>query len=97
MGFYALSYADVSLSSVAPILNAKRGVSPEMAVLLSVYFGTSDSYWINLQTHYDLQIAKERVRKKAARIIPQGRSYKTLINGLLRRATTRSGHKERGD
>lgn len=41
-----------------------------MAVLLSTYFGTSDRYWINLQTHYDLEMAKDRVAKHAARIEP---------------------------
>jgi plasmid maintenance system antidote protein VapI len=44
-----------------------------MAVLLSAYFGTSDVYWINLQAHYDLQMAKDRVAKQAARIQPHPR------------------------
>jgi plasmid maintenance system antidote protein VapI len=41
-----------------------------MAVLLSKYFGTSDGYWINLQSHYDLEMARDRVAKQAARIQP---------------------------
>jgi antitoxin HigA-1 len=41
-----------------------------MAVLLSKYFGTSDSYWINLQGHYDLLMAKDRVAKQVAQIQP---------------------------
>lgn len=60
----------VPLPRVNDIVQTKRGISPEMAVLLSVYFGTSDSYWINLQGHYDLEMAKERVGKHAARITP---------------------------
>lgn len=44
--------------------------SPEMAVLLAAYFGTSDGYWINLQGHFDLEAAKDRVGKLAARISP---------------------------
>lgn len=68
---YALAKAlDVPLPRVNDIVREKRGISPEMAVLLSVYFGTSESYWINLQGHYDLEIAKERVRKQAAAIVP---------------------------
>jgi plasmid maintenance system antidote protein VapI len=39
-------------------------------VLLSIYFGTSDSYWINLQGHYNLVVARDRVAKQAARIQP---------------------------
>jgi antitoxin HigA-1 len=68
---YALARAlDVPLPRVNDIVREKRGISAEMAVLLSVYFGTSDSYWINLQAHYDLEIAKDRVGKHAARISP---------------------------
>jgi antitoxin HigA-1 len=68
---YALAKAlDVPLPRVNDIVREKRVISPEMAVLLSVYFGTSDSYWINLQAHYDLELAKDRVRKHAARIQP---------------------------
>jgi len=68
---YALAKAlDVPLPRVNDIVREKRAISPEMAVLLSAYFGTSDGYWINLQAHYDLEMAKERVRKHAARIHP---------------------------
>ena len=68
---YALAKAlDVPLPRVNDIVREKRAISPEMAVLLSAYFGTSDAYWINLQAHYDLEMAKERVGKHAARIHP---------------------------
>ena len=47
---YALAKAlDVPLPRVNDIVREKRSISPEMAVLLSAYFGTSDGYWINLQ------------------------------------------------
>jgi addiction module HigA family antidote len=68
---YALAKAmSVPLPRVNDIVREKRGISPEMAVLLSAYFGTTDSYWINLQSHYDLEMARERVGKQAARIQP---------------------------
>ena len=68
---YALAKAlHVPLPRVNDIVREKRSISPEMAVLLSTYFGTSDSYWINLQGHYDLVVAKDRVAKQAARIQP---------------------------
>jgi addiction module HigA family antidote len=68
---YALAKAlDVPLPRVNDIVREKRSISPEMAVLLSVYFGTSDGYWINLQSHYDLEMARERVGRQAARIHP---------------------------
>ena len=37
----------VSLSRVNDIVREKRAISPELAVLLSAYFGTSEGYWIN--------------------------------------------------
>jgi len=71
---YALAKAlDVPLPRVNDIVREKRTISPEMAVLLSAYFGTSDGYWINLQAHYDLEMAKDRVGKHAARIHPHPR------------------------
>jgi addiction module HigA family antidote len=68
---YALAKAlDVPLPRVNDIVREKRAISPEMAVLLSAYFGTSDGYWMNLQAHYDLEMARDRVSKQAARIQP---------------------------
>ena len=68
---YALAKSlDVPLPRVNDIVREKRAISPEMAVLLSAYFGTTDGYWINLQAHYDLEMAKDRVGKRAARITP---------------------------
>lgn len=68
---YALAKSlDVPLPRVNDIVREKRTISPEMAVLLSTYFGTTDGYWINLQAHYDLEMARDRVSKHAARIQP---------------------------
>jgi addiction module HigA family antidote len=68
---YALAKAlDVPLPRVNDIVRERRAISPEMAVLLSAYFGTSDGYWMNLQAHYDLEMARDRVSKQAARIQP---------------------------
>ena len=68
---YALAKAlAVPLPRVNDIVREKRCISPEMAVLLSAYFGTSDGYWINLQAHFDLELAKDRVCKHVAQISP---------------------------
>jgi addiction module HigA family antidote len=68
---YALAKAlGVPLPRVNDIVREKRSISPEMAVLLSAYFGTSDGYWISLQAHFDLEMAKDKVGKQAARISP---------------------------
>jgi addiction module HigA family antidote len=50
---YALANAlSAPLPRVNDIVRKKRSISPDMAVLLSTYFGTSDGYWINLQAHF---------------------------------------------
>jgi addiction module HigA family antidote len=48
--------------TVNEILNEKRGVSPDMAVRLARFFGTSEELWLNLQDQYDLYKVKEKNR-----------------------------------
>ncbi len=40
------------------IVNGKRGITPDTSLRLSRYFGFSPEYWWNLQTHYDLEVAR---------------------------------------
>ena len=61
----------VSRKTLSAILNGRAGISAEMAVRLSIAFGTSAESWLNQQTQYDLwQIEGRRkslrVRKLAA-------------------------------
>ena len=53
----------VSRKTLSAILNARAGVSPEMAVRLSIAFDTTAESWLNQQVQYDLYQA-ERKRKK---------------------------------
>lgn len=43
------------------IVHGKRGVSADTALRLARYFGMSERVWLNLQTRYDLEIAKDRL------------------------------------
>jgi antitoxin HigA-1 len=43
------------------IVHGKRAVTADTALRLARYFGTSEPFWLNLQTHYDLEIAKDRL------------------------------------
>ena len=52
----------VSRKTMSSILNGRAGVSPEMAVRLSIAFDTSAGSWLNQQVQYDLWHA-ERGRK----------------------------------
>lgn len=50
----------VSRKTLSAILNGRAGISPEMAVRLSIAFNTSPESWLNQQAQYDLW----RVRQK---------------------------------
>ena len=43
------------------IVHGKRAISADTALRLSQYFGTSERFWMNLQTRYDLEIEKDRL------------------------------------
>ena len=44
----------VSRKTLSAILNGRAGISPEMAVRLSIAFNTSAESWLNQQVQYDL-------------------------------------------
>jgi addiction module HigA family antidote len=53
----------VSRKTLSAILNGHGGISPEMAIRLSIAFGTSAESWLNQQLQYDLWFA-EQTRKE---------------------------------
>ncbi len=46
------------------IVNERRAITPDTALRLSRYFGTTAQFWLNLQTSYDLKIAEKAVGSK---------------------------------
>ena len=49
----------VSRKTLSCIINGKAGISPEMAVRLSIAFDTSSESWVNQQSQYDLWQAEQ--------------------------------------
>ncbi len=49
----------VSRKTLSAILNGRAGISPEMAIRLSLAFDTSAESWLNQQTQYDLWLARQ--------------------------------------
>ena len=43
------------------IVHGKRSITADTALRLSRYFGTSERFWLNLQTGYDLDIERDRL------------------------------------
>ena len=54
---------DISVSArrINEIVHGKRSITADTALRLSRYFGTSERFWLNLQTRYDLEIEKDRL------------------------------------
>ena len=49
------------------IVRERRSVTPETALRLARYFGTTAQFWLNLQTSYELKIAERQVGSKIAK------------------------------
>lgn len=52
---------DVPANRILGILHATRAVTADTALRLGRYFGTSPQMWLNLQTGYDLDLAKRTI------------------------------------
>ena len=52
------------------IVHGKRAISPDTALRLARYFGVTETFWSNLQAHYDLEVQRDilggRLEKEVA-------------------------------
>ena len=46
------------------IVHGKRAISADTALRLARYFGTSERFWLNLQSRYDLETEKDRLGRR---------------------------------
>ena len=53
---------DISPNRIAEIVNNRRRITADTALRLSLYFGNSAEFWLNLQMHYDLKIARRKLK-----------------------------------
>jgi len=53
----------VPVSTLYAVTKGQRPVSPELALKVAHYFGTTPEYWVNLQADYELRIAKQSMAK----------------------------------
>jgi len=67
---------DISVPArrVNEIVHGKRAVTADTALRLARFFGTSDRFWLNLQTRYDLEIEKERLKGRLEREVSRYRA-----------------------
>lgn len=46
---------------ISEIVHGKRRITADTALRLARYFGTTDRFWLNLQTRFDLEIEKDHL------------------------------------
>lgn len=52
------------------IVHGKRGITADTAIRLARYFGTSEEFWMNLQSNYELRIERRALQETIATISP---------------------------
>jgi addiction module HigA family antidote len=68
---YALAKAiGVDPPRVYEIVRGRRAITADTALRLARYFGTSPEFWLNLQSHYDLEVEEGRAGESVAKIQP---------------------------
>ena len=58
----------VPATRIHDIVHEKRNITPDTALRLSIYFGTTAEFWLNLQNAYDLKMLTAKV--EADHIVP---------------------------
>jgi addiction module HigA family antidote len=64
----------ISPNRIAEIVNNRRRITANTALRLSLYFGNSAEFWMNLQTHYNLKMAKRNLKPEDAKRIKARRA-----------------------
>jgi addiction module HigA family antidote len=63
---------DISVDAprVYDIVRGQRSISADTALRFARYFGTSAEFWLNLQSHYDLEVEQDRAGESISKIQP---------------------------
>jgi addiction module HigA family antidote len=59
----------ISPNRITEIINNRRRITADTALRLSLYFGNTPEFWINLQTDYDLKLALRNLKPEEAKRI----------------------------
>jgi antitoxin HigA-1 len=74
----------ISPNRIAEIVNNRRRITADTALRLSLYFGNSPEFWLNLQTRYDLKIARRELRSEDAKRIKSRHAANFSLRIMLR-------------
>ncbi len=64
----------ISPNRIAEIVHNRRRITADTALRLGLYFGNSPEFWLNLQAHYDLKMAKKNLPPEDAKRIKARRA-----------------------
>ena len=64
----------ISPNRIAEIVNNRRRITADTALRLGLYFGNTPEFWMNLQTHYDLKMARRSLKPGDAKRIKARRA-----------------------
>ena len=64
----------ISPNRITEIVNNRRRISADTALRLGLYFGNTAEFWMNLQAHYDLKVARRNLRPEDAKRIKAQRA-----------------------
>jgi addiction module HigA family antidote len=76
----------VPVTRVSEIVNERRGITADTALRLARYFRMTPEFWMNVQSHYDLEMArdaKDRMIRESIKPAPQDKK-----TGALKLAAT---------
>ena len=59
----------ISPNRIADIVNNRRRITADTALRLGLYFGNTPEFWLNLQSHYDLKMARRNLKPDDAKRI----------------------------
>ena len=62
---------NVTTNRITGIIRGERALTADTALRLARYFGTTPDFWINLEGHYRLQLAKREFQKEIEREVPE--------------------------
>ncbi len=60
---------DISVPArrINEVVRGERGISADTALRLGRYFSISPEFWLNLQTHYDLEVQRDKIGDRLER------------------------------
>ena len=64
----------ISPNRITEIVNNRRRITADTALRFALYFGNSPEFWLNLQTHYDLKLARRKLKPHIAKRIKAQRA-----------------------